>query len=916
MKSGILRQSVVAIGALTLSTVLATGIGIYAFLDIGQKVPHYLEENASRLTDALNLTESAGELLAKAPKVFIIDNALELESFWRAIHESIQQLDANLATLKLNLPPGAVDHFAVVQKIRDQFILNIEKLQEIKAQTLAINLAIDKDLESFWQVRDHIKCFWLALNGGRQAACGKKQENLAASERTIEWVFRASDLLTKMEILLNSPNDGIPELKRRDIDRQFKDLVASAIQFSPEEKANTDLFQRQMAAIFAPGNNLSDKIIRRDQLTLHLERLIRDRRITSFKFTSSVRALVDDIYREAARKNQSLLSRLDVLLVTLLVVLSFSLIVGFFGFFYFKTKVIERLVLLQNAVHDGISGRKDGYFEPDGDDEIGMLGKAYSYFIEQIETRERKIIGERDKAHELAGKAENQFHTLYNQTPVLMHSIGTTGVIENVNEFWLKTMGFQRSEVIGRDATEFLTGESRIHAITSIRPQIARDGFCHNIQYQMVKKDGTVIDVLLSATSSRDEAGAVVSTMEEMVDITERKRLEAQLYHSQKMEAVGQLTSGIAHDFNNILAIVLSNLELLQLSKDPATSTTRIQKMLRAVERGANLTKRLLVYSGDSVEKKAVASVNQVFNQIDDLVSKSLTAAIKVDLRLAENPWLTKFNMGELQDSILNLSINAGHAMPDGGTLLIRTENCAVDADHVARHPGISAGDYVLIEFADTGVGMSQQTMDKAFDPFFSTKERGKGTGLGLSMVHGFVRRMGGFIEVESELGKGTTFKIYLPRSYSEAPPVSDKINRDIKPPRGTETILVVDDEPSLVESAQEHLRELGYIVLTAHNGASALTLLHNRDDIDLMFSDVVMPGAINGISLASQCAEIRPNTRILLTSGYAENQEPPAHYDTSGNETALLENLLRKPYNFKQLAISIRQCLDAAGHA
>ncbi|GLQ07117.1 PAS-domain containing protein [Sneathiella chinensis] len=394
-------------------------------------------------------------------------------------------------------------------------------------------------------------------------------------------------------------------------------------------------------------------------------------------------------------------------------------------------------------------------------------------------------------------------------------------------------------------------------------------------------------------------------------DVTGLRRAEEALRRSRKMEAIGQLTGGIAHDFNNILGIIQGNLELLEetLQGDPV-ALHRIRNALRGTERGTDITRKLLGFSRQDAQEIRIASVNELILNLLDLISKPLTAAIEVATHLSSDLWAVSIDTGDLQDALLNLSLNARDAMPSGGSLVIETKNQVFDEEFTRQHPGFTEGEYVTISVSDTGTGMTEDVRERVFEPFFSTKETGQGTGLGLSMVYGFVQRSGGHIQIYSEPAKGTTFHIHLPRVTAE-----ETIHHQAAPfpqrmPVGSEKILVVDDEKGLLDFAVTFLGSLGYEVHAANSADEALTILSDDNSIDLLFSDIIMPGDTDGYQLARQAREKHPDLRILLTSGFTRNREKKL----AGGDGFLSEvtaNMLNKPYSRVELATHIRTALD-----
>ncbi|MFQ5993688.1 MAG: PAS domain S-box protein [Acidiferrobacterales bacterium] len=388
-------------------------------------------------------------------------------------------------------------------------------------------------------------------------------------------------------------------------------------------------------------------------------------------------------------------------------------------------------------------------------------------------------------------------------------------------------------------------------------------------------------------------------------DITERTLLERELLAAQRMEALGKLTGGVAHDFNNLLTVILGNLQLLErrVASDP-----RLKKSVYlaedAAQRGAELTARLLAFSRRQVLRTTVFNVNELINGIEALLRGTLGATVGLENKLAIRIWPVKADATQLENALLNLVINARDAMPDGGKLTIETANVTLDDGYAAQNPDVTAGDYVMLAVTDTGNGMSQEVIEHVFEPFFSTKEKGKGTGLGLSMVYGFLKQSGGHIKVYSEEGHGTVVKLYLSRAYAkETRPITrDKQERL---PLGNETILLVEDDARVRQTAAALLEDLGYRVFEAQDGPTALGMLDTHPNIDLLFTDVIMPGGMKGPDLAREVRKRRPGMKVLYTSGYT---------DTAVVRNGQLEfgTLLSKPFQKLELASKVREVLDS----
>jgi signal transduction histidine kinase len=394
-----------------------------------------------------------------------------------------------------------------------------------------------------------------------------------------------------------------------------------------------------------------------------------------------------------------------------------------------------------------------------------------------------------------------------------------------------------------------------------------------------------------------------------------RRKAEEQLRQAQKMEAVGQLTGGIAHDFNNLLTVILGGLDAIgrQVPALPASPAkdriSRAKDMaLQGVRRAVTLTSRLLAFSRQQPLEPKPVDANRLIADTADILRRTLGESIALETVLAGGLWRTHADPNQLENAILNLAVNARDAMPNGGKMTIETANCYLDDAYVtAATEPIESGQYVLIAIADTGLGMDRPTLERVFEPFFTTKEVGKGTGLGLSQVYGFVHQSAGHVKIYSEVGEGTTAKIYLPRYLGD-----DERAEDDVAPRGSaraigaESILVVEDDDTLRAHSVETLRELGYRVLMAPNGAAALDILSREAQVDLLFTDIVMPGSFNGRQLADEATRRRPGLKVLFTTGYTRNAI--VHH---GRLDAGVQ-LIVKPFSYEELGTKIRALLDA----
>ncbi|MDT7933686.1 MAG: response regulator [Sphingomonadaceae bacterium] len=389
-----------------------------------------------------------------------------------------------------------------------------------------------------------------------------------------------------------------------------------------------------------------------------------------------------------------------------------------------------------------------------------------------------------------------------------------------------------------------------------------------------------------------------------------RRATEAQLRHSQKLDALGQLTGGIAHDFNNMLAIVTGGLGLARrrLSRgEVERAATYLDNAEEGARRAADLTQRLLAFARKQPLAPEVTDVNAQIAATSELLQRTMPGSIALACVLAGGLWRAYVDRGAFENAVVNLAINGRDAMPDGGKLTIETANTHLDEAYAADHVDVRAGQYVVICVTDTGTGMAPDIVERAFDPFFTTKEDGKGTGLGLSQVFGFAKQSGGHVKIYSELGEGTTVKLYLPRHTGEAETRRRSLPVATAHARDGETVLVVEDEHRVRELSSDALRELGYTVLTARDGADALDILSEDARIDLLFTDVVMP-EMNGPELARRARALRPTIPVLFTTGYAPNAI------LRNGDLELDAVMLPKPFGIRELADRVRTAIDGVG--
>ncbi|MCI0152074.1 PAS domain S-box protein [Paraburkholderia sediminicola] len=522
-------------------------------------------------------------------------------------------------------------------------------------------------------------------------------------------------------------------------------------------------------------------------------------------------------------------------------------------------------------------------------------------------------ISDKRAAYEAVIDSERRFRLLVQGvTDYAIFMLSPEGYVTNWNQGAFRIKGYSAAEVIGSHFSRFYTAED----ISKGAPQrgleiAAREGRFETEGWR-VRRDGSAFWAHVVIDAIRDDSGELVGFAKITRDVTERRRAEEQLDHTRtalfqahKMEALGKLTGGVAHDFNNVLQVLRGNLELLEgrHGRDPWTRE-RLNKAIEAVEHGATLASQLLAFGRRQPLQPVVANLAAMLRGMDDLLRRALGEEIQIETIVVGGLWNTFADTHQLESVVLNLAINARDAMPDGGKLTLELSNAVLDDHYRALAADVVEGQYVMLGITDTGIGMSQEVQERAFDPFFTTKPEGQGTGLGLSMAYGFVKQSGGHIKIYSEPGQGTTVKVYLPRSTETAV----EVETSTRPPvaGGRETILVVEDDRKVQTTVIDTLAQLGYTVLKADDAQSALAIIQSGVHIDLLFTDVVMPGPLRSPDMARQAVRALPHLKVLFTSGYTQNAIVHGGRLDPGVE------LLSKPYSREQLATKIRRILES----
>jgi PAS domain S-box-containing protein len=528
-------------------------------------------------------------------------------------------------------------------------------------------------------------------------------------------------------------------------------------------------------------------------------------------------------------------------------------------------------------------------FEPDG---------TYSHTIGTVQD-----VTDRKEIEENLRRSERRFRRVIDSNMVGVVFWGPDGTVHDANDAYLGIIDCTREELTaGKVNWKRITPPEYASADEAASRRLHQQGVTGAYEKEYIRKDGSRVPVLIGGASLESDPAQGVSFV---LDLTQQRKIEEQLRQGQKLQALGQLTGGVAHDFNNLLMIIMGNAEMLTAKLEGDPRLLEMAELISAsAKRAAELTARLLAFARRQPLRPAALDVNRLVAGMDGMLRRTLGESVRIELVQGAGLWSAMVDSTALETAILNLAVNARDAMPNGGCLTIATANTHIDETYARVHNEVRPGQYVAVSITDNGTGMSPEVAKQAFEPFFTTKNVGKGSGLGLSMVYGFIKQSRGHVSLYSEPDKGTTVRMYLPRAITGTEQPAARDDGMVPLPQGTERVLLVEDDDLVRSYSESQLRQLGYAVVAVNDGQSALQAL-KRDTFDLLFTDVVLPGGLNGRQLADQACKLHPQLRVLYTSGYtADAIVHDGRLDPG-------VNMISKPYRQQDLAFKLRRVLS-----
>ncbi len=574
------------------------------------------------------------------------------------------------------------------------------------------------------------------------------------------------------------------------------------------------------------------------------------------------------------------------------------------GAYFIRLNLTAPIGKLMSGV-DALSRQEAGAaIDLDSRDELGVLARSFNHMALTIHAREKDLRARHDQLRHERSRVEKYLDI----AEAVIVEIDVSGSVVLINRLGCDLLGFPEDEIVGKDWFDTFVPEEKREEVRAVHAAMVSGEIesAEHFENDVVTKSGEHRFLAWHNVAQRDDGGTIVGVLSSGQDITERMAAEAAFRQSQKMEALGQLTGGVGHDFNNLLQILSGNIELMRsLDNVDGKIEGYLDRLESATNRGSSLTHRLLAFSRQQALSPTPTNVNGLVVGLKDMLQRTLGETVEFETVLIPNPWMAMIDADQFEHALVNLAVNARDAMPDGGNLMIETANVTLDAAYADRHDEVTPGDYVRISVTDTGEGMTPDVLDHVFEPFFTTKEIGKGSGLGMSMVYGFVKQSRGHISIYSEVGKGTTVNTYLPRTGQVSERNAGGMDEGQELLSGHERILLVEDDPMVREVSVELLKNQGYEIVEAGSGAEALRRMRDGPPFDLLFTDLVLPGGMNGKRVADEAQRLQPGIRVLYATGYSEN----AVIHNGRLDKGV--NLLNKPYMRKELLAKVRAIID-----
>jgi PAS domain S-box-containing protein len=671
---------------------------------------------------------------------------------------------------------------------------------------------------------------------------------------------------------------------------------------------------KKLSKAASPGN-LEKLQALVDDVQVHALDCIRmtDEGMTSEEFSTHINALgqlqIDAAFelRKAALEEQKLMVKgadtidrvtaqgLNIFIAGALVLLVVTLFIGYLLSRAILPPINDLTQAANRLSAEDLTARVDEHHPG----EFGALAKTFNSMASSIQT----TLQENARLFNSVKESREKFRDLYDNAPDGYHTLGPDGVLLEINNTELQWLGYERIDLAGRNKlAEILTESSKAKFLEAFL-RLKEAGDLVDLELEVLCKDGSPLSVRINSTAVYDNQGSFLYSRDTVRDISKEQELRGQLLQAQKLDSIGTLAGGIAHDFNNLLTSIMGFSQLAMIDFDPASKTYQnLERVVHLGDQAAGLIRQLLTFSRQAHTEKRPLSLSPLVKETTKVLERTLPETIQISSQTHAGVHNISADATQMQQVLMNLCVNARDAMPDGGKLSISLQNVTLDPETARGHGEQTPGDYVRLSVADTGTGIPSQVIDRIFEPFYTTKAEGKGTGLGLAMVHGIVQSHGGHIQVHTSEDEGTELEIYLMAIKEEVP---EETTSDRETPRGTETLLIVEDDANVREIAEKMLVGQGYRVIAARDGEEGLAAYESDKTVDLVISDLVMPG-LSGIELSEELTRRNPDVKILFISGYNKQEEVAA-----AMAKGAAVGFLQKPFDLTILAAKVREALD-----